>query len=372
VRDNRVVGNDSGGIAVIALPFPNPDPRVDPFPDGNRVVGNVALANGRSPDLLRTPFPGADLIYDGSGSGTASPRTSSPPRSRRPWSCCSVVDSEQEGVDRLRRLWDFTDLDATERRLRAALREETNDSGRAEVLTQLARIEGLHSRFDEANRLLGEAEALAGASDVARVRVLLERGRVLRLSGNLDAALPLFEEAFETALAAGQDFIAGDAAHMAALAGDMIAWTARGLELARRSPAAAHWVGTLLNNLGWWHAQRGEQAESLAAYRGSLEAWERHATYPYLREAARLGVARALRALGRAQEALPLLEQAVAWTQAGGHPNRAFHEELAAAYADLGLAEEAAEQERLSMLAGPGQFALWQSRPRPPRTDPGS
>jgi parallel beta-helix repeat protein len=70
VRDNRVVGNDSGGIAVIALPFPNPDPRVDPFPDSNRVVGNVALANGRSPDLLQSPFPGADLIYDGSGRGT--------------------------------------------------------------------------------------------------------------------------------------------------------------------------------------------------------------------------------------------------------------------------------------------------------------
>jgi parallel beta-helix repeat protein len=70
VRQNRVVGNDSGGIAVISLPFPNPDARVDPFPDNNRVVGNVALANGRSPDLLRSPFPGADLIYDGSGSGT--------------------------------------------------------------------------------------------------------------------------------------------------------------------------------------------------------------------------------------------------------------------------------------------------------------
>src|SRR6266540_2948482 len=68
VRHDNIVGNDSGGIAVIALPFPNPDPRVDPFPDSNRVVGNVALANGRSPDPLRSPFPGADLIYDGSGS----------------------------------------------------------------------------------------------------------------------------------------------------------------------------------------------------------------------------------------------------------------------------------------------------------------
>jgi cytochrome c peroxidase len=70
VRGNRVVGNDSGGIAVIALPFPNPDPRVDPFPDGNHVLQNLALANGLSPDPLRSPLPGADLIYDGTGSGT--------------------------------------------------------------------------------------------------------------------------------------------------------------------------------------------------------------------------------------------------------------------------------------------------------------
>ena len=70
VRGNRVIGNDSGGIAVLALPFPNPDPRIDPFPDGDQVIDNVALANGRSPDPLRSPYPGADLIYDGSGSGT--------------------------------------------------------------------------------------------------------------------------------------------------------------------------------------------------------------------------------------------------------------------------------------------------------------
>lgn len=278
----------------------------------------------------------------------------------------------QPGADRLRPLWDFTDLDASEVRLRAALRDETTDPGRAEVLTQLARIEGLHRRFDEASTLLAEADALVGPSEVARARVLLERGRVLRLSGDLATALPLFKEAFETALAAEEEFIAADAAHMAALADDMLAWSRRGLELARRSPAAASWAGTLLNNLGWWHGQRGEHAESLVAYRGSLEAYERDAPYPYLREAARVGVARALRALGRGNEAVPLLEQAVTWAQGAGHPDRVFHEELAAAYADVGRADEAAEQERLSRSAGPGPFALWQSRPRPPRSDPGS
>ena len=39
----------------------------------------------------------------------------------------------QTGADRLRSLWDFTDLDASEARLRAALREEATDAGRAEA-----------------------------------------------------------------------------------------------------------------------------------------------------------------------------------------------------------------------------------------------
>jgi len=69
VRDNQVVANNSGGIAVITLPLPNPDPRVDPVPDNNQVISNVTLTNGRYPDRLRSPYPGADLIYDGTGTG---------------------------------------------------------------------------------------------------------------------------------------------------------------------------------------------------------------------------------------------------------------------------------------------------------------
>lgn len=63
--------------------------------------------------------------------------------------------------DRLRSLWDFDDLDATEQRLREQLAAETG-SGGAEVLTQLARIEGLRGDFDEGERLIEEAEAIRG------------------------------------------------------------------------------------------------------------------------------------------------------------------------------------------------------------------
>ena len=59
--------------------------------------------------------------------------------------------------DRLRALWEFDDLDATEARLRAQLEREPTDAGRAEVLTQLARVEGLRDRFGDGDRLIEEA-----------------------------------------------------------------------------------------------------------------------------------------------------------------------------------------------------------------------
>ena len=99
-------------------------------------------------------------------------------------------------VDRLRPLWDFYDLDATEQRLRVQLDAELDDPGRAEVLTQLARVEGLRDHFDACDRLLEQAEAQVGSSAVAKVRIDLERGRKLRSSGDPEGALPLFEAAF--------------------------------------------------------------------------------------------------------------------------------------------------------------------------------
>ncbi|MGZ4338111.1 MAG: hypothetical protein ACXVRA_12445, partial [Gaiellaceae bacterium] len=68
--------------------------------------------------------------------------------------------------DRLRPLWDFDDLEATESRFRVQLEGESDDAGRAEVLTQLARVEGLRDDFAGCERLLNEAEAVAGASAV--------------------------------------------------------------------------------------------------------------------------------------------------------------------------------------------------------------
>src|SRR4051794_10708993 len=143
--------------------------------------------------------------------------------------------------DRLRPLWDFDDLDGSEARFRAQLAQEATDAGRAEVLTQLARIEGLRDRFEECDALLDEAEALGGAG----TRVLLERGRRERSSGRPGAGLAQFAQAFERARESGEEVLAVDAAHMLAIVGDSEAWTARAVEIAASSadPGVRYWLG---------------------------------------------------------------------------------------------------------------------------------
>jgi tetratricopeptide (TPR) repeat protein len=251
-------------------------------------------------------------------------------------------------TDRLRALWDFDDLDASEARLREQLAREGSGTGQAEVLTQLARVEGLRGAFEEGERLIDEAESLAGTDPVARARIDLERGRLRRSSGNTAAALPLFERAFDTAREARELFVAVDATHMAALAasGDegFATWTNRGVELADGAePSVRYWLGPLLNNLGWHRFEKGEYDGALAAFEGALEVREREPENRQAVELALYGVGKTLRALSRADEALPLLERATASASMDGRADGWLHEELAESYAALGRKAEAQE-----------------------------
>jgi len=248
--------------------------------------------------------------------------------------------------DRLRPFWDFGDFEGTETRLRAQLEQEKTDAGRAEVLTQLARVESLRDEFDACERLLLEAEALAGASDVAKVRIDLERGRKLRSSGHGEAATPLFESAYARASASREYFLAGDAAHMVAIAAPekMLEWTQRGLELVESEPDAAYWAGPLLNNLGWHHFENSEYDEALGAFERALEARERDPENPVEIGIARYAVGKTLRLLGRPEEAAPLLERCIA----NSEPDPYFHEELSEIYAVLGRDEAARDQAELA------------------------
>lgn len=238
-----------------------------------------------------------------------------------------------------RDVWDFGDLDLSEARFRALVEEEESPAGRAALLTQLARIEGLRGEFGAGERLLVEAEALGGAE----AWVLIERGRLLRSSGNGPGALPLFEASFEQARAGGDGFLAADAAHMAALVGDVEAWTARGVELARDGQGR-YWLAPLLNNLGWSRYEAGDFDRAHEAFEEALAVRSEDPQQPHEREIARYAVGKTLRALGRVDEATDRLETAAAWATGAGVETPYIHEELAECYAAAGRRDEARVQ----------------------------
>ncbi len=188
--------------------------------------------------------------------------------------------------DRLRPVWDFNDLGASRQRFRELLESEEADAGRAEVLTQLARVEGLEDGFEEGDRLLDEAASLAGDDPTVKARLDLERGRLRRSAGDPESALPMFERSFETALAIPHEFIAVDAAHMAAIAAPdqetRLAWADRGIELAKSSgdPDVVGWLGSLYNNVGWDYFDAGEYDIALDWFERALVERERRPDEP--------------------------------------------------------------------------------------------
>lgn len=176
-------------------------------------------------------------------------------------------------------LWDFQDPAATEaafaERLPAA-REDGNDAYTAELLTQIARAQGLQGEFERAHATLDEADALI-TEDAPRayVRSALERGRVLNSSGDREGARPHFERALESASAAGLDFYAIDAAHMLGIVTDgdaSIDWNRWAIAMAEGSDdeRARGWLGPLYNNLAWTYFDIGKYDEAVPLFQSHL------------------------------------------------------------------------------------------------------
>lgn len=223
-------------------------------------------------------------------------------------------------------LWDFDDPAASRSRFEAVA---------AVVRTQIARSHGLAGDFQAAHRVLDETADIAGEP---RVRVLLERGRVLRSSGDAEAAIPFFREAYDRALQHGFAGLAADAAHMLALVlpGEHEQWAHRGLAAAEGSsdPLALGMVGALLNNLGWQLADAGRWEEAYPLFDRAVAARARVAqslgsdSSVKSLHVARWTRARAARALGRREEALAELRELAATPAGSADPFVA--EEIAA------------------------------------------
>jgi tetratricopeptide (TPR) repeat protein len=234
----------------------------------------------------------------------------------------------------LDRAWDFDRPAASEARFRAELSAlPSGSAAQLELLTQLARAQGLQRKFAAAQVTLDDVErALPGSPERVTVRYLLERGRVFNSSQQAARAVPLFRDALQRARAAGEDFLAIDAAHMlgiAAPAAERLQWNLEALAMTEstRDPRARRWLASLYNNIGWTYHDRGDYATALLYFEKALPAWEERGE-PRNALVARWAIARAYRSLGRYDEALAMQRQLAAEYAAMNAPDGYVYEEL--------------------------------------------
>lgn len=230
-------------------------------------------------------------------------------------------------------LWDYSDPAGSEARFRALLPEAAAwPDLHAELLTQIARAQGLQRRFEDAHRTLDAVETMA-AGMRPRARYLLERGRVFNSSGQPERARPYFEAALAlTESEPAEAYYAIDAAHMLAIAAppeEQLDWNRRALALAEGAtdPRARRWRGSLLNNIGWTYHAQGEYAAALNYLERALQAHCEEGGAEGVR-IARWCVARVRRDLGEAAAAL--VEQRALWAEheALGQPSGYVAEEI--------------------------------------------
>ena len=129
------------------------------------------------------------------------------------------ISMSQQNLPDFDSLWDYSNPDQTEIKFREILSQiPANEPSHLELLTQIARAQGLQRKFDEAHQTLDQVEKTLGENPSrAKIRYLLERGRVFNSSGHADDARPFFEQALDLAKQLGEDFYAVDAIHMLAI-----------------------------------------------------------------------------------------------------------------------------------------------------------
>jgi len=246
-------------------------------------------------------------------------------------------------------LWNYDDPNGTESKFReilAGLPGDVPSQYRIELLTQIARTQGLQRQFPAAHETLDAALALLEPGpNRARTRYLLERGRALNSSGSPESAMPLFLEAWDVARAAHEDALAVDAAHMVAIVSPtetQSEWNEKALALAEISPdpRAQRWRGSLYNNIGWTYHNQQRYSEALTIFEKAL-AFRRESGTGESARIAEWCVARTLRSLGRIDEALAIQRGHLAALARENRTSPYVHEELGECLLLLGQVAEA-------------------------------
>lgn len=241
-------------------------------------------------------------------------------------------------------LWDYNNPAETQKKFLEISEKYRNlkDKGRyIELLTQIARTNSLQKKFDEAHKILDEANILlTDEYNTAKIRYYLERGRTYNSSGEYKKAEECFHNAYKISTENNEDDLAIDAAHMLGIlykSEESLKWNIRAIEMAENSKDenAKRWLGSLYNNTGWTYFDMGD-------YENALQLFEKNAIYHKEKKSKKELIiaiyctARTIRAIGRVNEALETMLKLVKQNEEFGLSEDGYiYKEIGECYYDL-------------------------------------
>ena len=243
----------------------------------------------------------------------------------------------------LDQIWNSGDPRASEVAFRALLPAAEQLSGPercylVELHTRIARAEGAQGKVKEAHLSLDLAERLlleqqTGYPVAAKIRLLLEKGRLHVFEKTPSQARLSFVEAWTLAINSGEDYLAVDVALMMAVTEPQKVqqeWIARALKLAETSPQenTKRWLGTLYMALGWKFYDMRQYETCLETFQKASSHLKIHGS---VREVfvAKWSIGKLLRTMGRTEEALTIQNALLAELGIGGTRDGRLYEELA-------------------------------------------
>ena len=182
-----------------------------------------------------------------------------------------------------------------------------------QILSQIALAQAMQQKFDMAHQTLDEAEKLLEPQyQLAKVRLLLERGRVYHQSDRLDQALSFFIQSYDLSKSSPEfDFHTVNASHMVAIVEKhtegKIEWNKRAINLAEQTKdERCHaWLGPIYNNLAQNYIEAEKYQEALQAFDKCKAHAEERGDQIVIRGAL-WGMGRALRGLNKLDQALDI------------------------------------------------------------------
>jgi tetratricopeptide (TPR) repeat protein len=222
------------------------------------------------------------------------------------------TDSTLENFDKLWALGDPVIIEKKFNEILPQARSLEDKSIYLQIMSQIALTQALQKKFNEAHKTLDDAEALLTPEyDLARVRILLERGRIFQQAEKISEARRYFEQAFELSKKNNFDYHTINAAHMIAIVAekvkDKIKWNQLAIDLATntKEAQARDWLGPLYNNLGQNYIEDKQFEKALDAFQKALVYRKKENYIPNIR-VAQWAIGRTLRFLNRLDEALDI------------------------------------------------------------------